>query len=309
MDEMKASWTSRPTEQVLAAIQALDVEPVKVRMMDPVRGEGWTREHADAVEITYKNFLSMLVKHPEHAEEIAMSEDTDEFWHTHILQTRKYAEDCQEMFGTYLHHSPHLEEITPEYEASRAASAEKTHQLYAQEFGAAMNEAWNGNIEAPEAAYSGASIKASKAAYSGATVKAPTAAYSGASIKTSKAAYSGASIKASNAAYSGASIKASKAAYSGASIKTSKVAYSGASIKASNAAYSGASIRASKAAYSGASIKASKAAYSGASIKASNAAYSGASINASKAAYSGASIKPSKAAKTVESNVPMLLAA
>src|SRR5258705_1571233 len=115
----EARLTSRPTEQVLAAIQALDVESVKVRMMDPVRGEGWTREHADAVEMTYKNFLSMLVKHPEDAEEIAMSEDTDEFWHTHILQTRKYAEDCQEMFGTYLHHSPHLEEITPEYEATR----------------------------------------------------------------------------------------------------------------------------------------------------------------------------------------------
>src|SRR5947207_2395448 len=53
MDDLKASWTSRPTEQVLAAIRALDVESVKVRMMDPVRGEGWTREHADAVEITY----------------------------------------------------------------------------------------------------------------------------------------------------------------------------------------------------------------------------------------------------------------
>jgi len=240
----KARLTTRPTEQVIAAIQALDVESVKVRMMDPVRGEGWTREHADGIEIAYKNFLTMLVKHPEDAEEIALSEDTDEFWHSHILQTEKYADDCQEMFGNFLHHSPHLEEITPAYLEKMDASAEKTRCLYEQEFGAGMNAAWYGNaVESPKAAYSGASIKASNAAYSGVSIKTSKAAYSGASIKASNAAYSGASIKTSKAAYSGASIKASNAAYSGASIKASKAAYSGASIKASNAAYSGASIK------------------------------------------------------------------
>jgi hypothetical protein len=244
MDDMKTHWTSRPTEQVLAAIQALDVEPVKVRMMDPVRGEGWTRERADAVEITYKNFLSMLVKHPEEAEEIAMSEDTDEFWHTHILQTRKYADDCEEMFGTYLHHSPHLEDITSEYMQKKVASVEKTRRLYAEEFGAEMDAAWAPNVaEAQDVAASAASIRAAKAAASAA------------SIRTGNAAASAASIHAKNAAASAASIRVGKVAASAASIRTGNAAASAASIHAKNAAASAASIRVGKAAASAASIR------------------------------------------------------
>src|SRR5258706_1768924 len=193
--------TIRPTERVLAAIQALDVESVKVRMMDPERGEGWTREHADAVEVTYKNFLSMLVKHPEDAEEIAMSEDTDEFWHTHILQTRKYADDCEAMFGTYLHHSPHLEAITPEYLEKKAAAAEITRRLYEQEFGAGMDAAWIADtaIDASNVASSAASIQAGNAASSAASIQASNVASSAASIRAERVASSAASIRAERA--------------------------------------------------------------------------------------------------------------
>lgn len=30
----------------------------------------------------------------------------DEMWHEHILDTRKYSDDCQTVFGYYLHHTP-----------------------------------------------------------------------------------------------------------------------------------------------------------------------------------------------------------
>ena len=270
---MKAHLTTRPVQHVIAAIQALDLEPVKVRMMDPVRGEGWTREYADSIETTYKTFLTMLVKYPEDAEDIALSEDADEFWHTHILQTIKYADDCQEVFGNFLHHSPHLEEITPAYTDKKVASAEKTRQLYEREFGAGMDAAWSGSV-----------------------------------IKVENVASSGASIRAANAASSGASIHAANAASSGASIRAGNAASSGASIRAGNAASSGASIRAGNAASSGASIRAGNAASSGASIRAGNAASSGAVMLArvKKMAAAGARIR---ATKTVRSSVPMLKAA
>ena len=194
---MKAQLTTRPTEQVIAAIQALDLEPVKVRMMDPVRGEGWTREHADSIETTYKNFLTMLVKHPDDAEDIALSEDTDEFWHTHILQTIKYADDCQEVFGNFLHHSPHLEDITPAYLEKKDASVEKTRQIYEREFGAGMDAAWYGNlITVPNVAASGATMRAGNAAASGATLRAGNAAASGATMRAANAAASGAVLRA-----------------------------------------------------------------------------------------------------------------
>jgi len=256
---MQARLTTKPAQQVISAIQGLDLEPVKLRVMDPELGEGWTREYADSIELAYKNYLIMLVKYPDDAEDILLSKDVDEFWHTHILQTIKYTEDCQNMFGNFLHHAPHIGERTPADLDKRGVLAEKTRRLYEQEFG---------GVEKSEAAWFGNTIKAENAAYSGVAIKAQSAAYSGAAIKEVNAAYSGAAIRAGNAAYSGAAIRAQNAAYSGTAIKEVNAAYSGAAIRAGNAAYSGAAIRAEKAAYSGAAISAVNAAYSGAAIRA-----------------------------------------
>ena len=242
---MQARLTTRPEQDVIAAIQALDLESVKLRVMDSELGEGWTRDYADSIEAAYKTYLSMLVKYPDDAEDILLSKDVDEFWHTHILQTIKYAEDCQNVFGNFLHHTPHVGAVTPADLEKRTVLAEKTRRLYEREFGGNdhAEAAWSGsNIDSANAAYSGATLQSKRAAYSGATIKAPNAAYSGASIKAERAAYSGASIHPERAAYSGASIHARNAAYSGASIKAERAAYSGATIRAERAAYSGATI-------------------------------------------------------------------
>ena len=34
--------------------------------------------------------------------------DVDEIWHAHILNTRRYAEDCSRLFGTFHHHYPYF---------------------------------------------------------------------------------------------------------------------------------------------------------------------------------------------------------
>ena len=266
---MHAKFSDRPVEQIVAAIQALDLESVKVRITDSELGEGWTREYAVGIEHAYKNYLTMVAKYQDHAEDILLSKDVDEFWHTHILQTIKYTKDCDAVFGKYLHHAPHIGERTLDDFKRRDALAEKTRRLYQQEFQGEQDH---------EAAWFGDSIETKKSTQSE-VILAEKAAYSGA-IRADEAAYSGA-IRADKAAYSGA-IRADKAAYSGV-IRVDEAAYSGA-IRADKAAYSGA-IRADEAAYSGA-IRADKAAYSGA-IRADKAAYSGA-IRADKAAYSGA---------------------
>ena len=280
---MEARLTTRPVPQVIAAIQALDLETVKIRVMDPVRGEGWTREYADSIELAYKTYLTMLAKYPEDTEDILLSEDVDEFWHTHILQTIKYSDDCQEVFGNFLHHAPHIGDFTPADIAEREVQAEKTRRLYEHEYGAGQDAAWFGDV-----------------------IKAETAAASGARIQAMKAAASGARIRATKAAASGARIQATKAAASGARIQVVKAAASGARIQATKAAASGARIQATKAAASGARIQATKAAASGARIRAANAAASGARIRAANAAASGARVR---AANDARLGVPMLMAA
>src|SRR5690349_19390345 len=200
---MNVQLTTRPIEQVVAAIQSLDLEPVKIRMMDHVRGEGWTREYADSIEVAYKTYLTMLAKYQDEAENILLSEDVDEFWHTHILQTIKYADDCQRVFGNFLHHQPHIGEFTETDIEEREVQAEKTRQLYEREFGSAQDAAWTGAV-----------IKAETAAASAARIEPLNAAASAARIQAENAAASAARIQAGNAAASAARIEAKSAAAS-----------------------------------------------------------------------------------------------
>ena len=226
---MQARLTTRPEQDVIAAIQALDLEAVKLRVMDTELGEGWNREYADSIEVAYKNYLTMLVKYQDHAEDILLSEDVDEFWHTHILQTVKYAEDCQTTFGKFLHHSPHVGERSPADMKHRAVLAENTRDLYQREFGSARiaEAAWAGDINKMEnVAWSTVNIKAEKAAWSTASIKPENAAWSTVSITAENAAWSTASVKPQNAAWSTATIRAENAAFPNAEITAQKAEYS-----------------------------------------------------------------------------------
>ncbi|MGZ5151640.1 MAG: glycine-rich domain-containing protein, partial [Burkholderiales bacterium] len=138
--------TTKPTHEVLSAIQALDLESVKIRLMDEELGEGWSRDYAETIEAAYKTYLTMLAKHQDHAEDIMLAKDVDEFWHTHILQTMKYADDCEKVFGAFLHHNPHVGPRTTADLQRRAEMAEKTRRIYAQEFADAQDTAWSGGV-------------------------------------------------------------------------------------------------------------------------------------------------------------------
>src|SRR5712675_1221856 len=208
---MKTKLTNRPVEQVMAAIHALDLESVKIRMMDPELGEGWTREYAEGIEQGYRNYLTMLAKYQDHAEDILLSKDVDEFWHTHILQTIKYTEDCEVVFGKYLHHAPHIGEVTSAVKEKRMILAEKTRRLYQREFGDEQDydAAWAGIfVKAEHAAMSGAAIRMENAAMSGAAIRADNAAMSGAAIRMENAAMSGAAIHVNNNAVQAMSMAA-----------------------------------------------------------------------------------------------------
>ena len=234
--------TTKPENEVISAIHALDLESVKARLIDEELGEGWTREYADSIEQAYKTYLTMLVKYQDHAETIMLAKDVDEFWHTHILQTLKYSDDCQRVFGAYLHHNPHVGPRTEAVLAERVVLAEKTRRLYEQEF------------ENAAAAWAGSALKAEAAAYSTAAIRAPHAAYSTAAIRAPHAAYSTAAVRSQQAAYSTAAVRPEQAAYSTAAIGPEQAAYSTAAIRAEYAAYSTAAIRSEDAAYSTAAL-------------------------------------------------------
>lgn len=124
----------KPIEEVVTAIHALDLEPIKFKLMDPEEGKGWSRETVERLETEYKQFLTLLVKYPDAV--IAPSKDVDAFWHGHILDTMKYAEDCERVFGYFLHHFPYFGMRDADDAAALAQAARTTQALLAKEFGA-----------------------------------------------------------------------------------------------------------------------------------------------------------------------------
>ena len=91
--------------KILSSLDELDLECIKVKLMNTEDGPGWSPEQADVVEKHYKRFLflSATSEAP-----IVPTTLIDKFWHFHILDTRKYAKDCQQIFGYFLHHFPYL---------------------------------------------------------------------------------------------------------------------------------------------------------------------------------------------------------
>lgn len=95
----------RAMNEDFAPIAALDLEPIKVKLMDEDSGPGWSLEQANAAEQEYRRFLYLMKTHPQ--EPAIPLRDVDQFWHFHILDTMKYAADCQAVFGYFLHHFPY----------------------------------------------------------------------------------------------------------------------------------------------------------------------------------------------------------
>jgi hypothetical protein len=67
----------------------------------------WQRQDVlDAVE-RYRKYLFILVKYQNDYPTIPPTYEIDEIWHNHILETKRYQQDCEALFGHYLHHYPY----------------------------------------------------------------------------------------------------------------------------------------------------------------------------------------------------------
>lgn len=194
------------TNDSFKAIADLNLDAIKVKLMHRESGEGWSLEKANAVEFEYRRFLILMKQFPQ--EETAPLMDVDTFWHYHILDTLKYAADCEQVFGYFLHHFPYIGLRGEDDEAAHQRVGERMKQLYEQTFGEDYIRA--------ETAYSGRAVQAT--AYSGRAVQ---AAYSGRAVQAT--AYSGRAVQ---TAFSSASVQAT--AYSGRATGSASTAFSSA---------------------------------------------------------------------------------
>jgi len=82
-------------ENIESRIGRIDLRMINAKVM---RKNNWTQQRTDDAEKAYRDFLA--------SGEPVPSPDADVFWHQHILDTNKYADDCNAVFGKFLHHVP-----------------------------------------------------------------------------------------------------------------------------------------------------------------------------------------------------------
>jgi hypothetical protein len=143
--------TNMNANDLFNAVMQLDLEPIKTKLMHVESGEGWSPDKANAVEKEYRRFLCLMKMYPD--EPIAPLVDVDTFWHYHILDTMKYAADCEQAFGYFLHHYPYVGMGDEDDEQFRIDSGERMQSLYEATFGDAYPVTDATPVEAVGTAY------------------------------------------------------------------------------------------------------------------------------------------------------------
>jgi hypothetical protein len=106
----QTSATDPKWERVLA----LELESVRLRLCAK-KGIWWHLRHGTntlRLAKEYRQFLYLIMKHPSQTV-IPWSQALDDFWHEHILDTAKYAKDCEDLFGGFIHHNPNVPKNSP----------------------------------------------------------------------------------------------------------------------------------------------------------------------------------------------------
>lgn len=134
-------------EQRNFILQQLDLEAIVIKVMDKEEGLAWSFN--DALEICdeYRKFLVLCLQHPNIA--IVPSTQVDDFWHFHILDTQKYAQDCKECFGYFLHHFPYFGMRDKQDKENLKNAWIQTKNLYIREFSIIPEHLWSSSKRCP----------------------------------------------------------------------------------------------------------------------------------------------------------------
>ncbi len=124
------------TNNLSIEIQSLDLNRIKWKLMDS--NEDWTQELCDFAEVEYKKYLTLVKLFPE--QDIVPNKIMDKFWHQHILDTKAYAEDCNKIFGYFVHHYPYFGMYGEKDKENLYNAFEKTKVLYKTIFETEMQD-------------------------------------------------------------------------------------------------------------------------------------------------------------------------
>lgn len=82
-------------------IDEIELHPVWVYVQQKLK---WPTARVEAAVKDYREYLRACLQNRRGGN--TPTPDVDEVWHAHILHTKKYAEDCKNALGFFLHHDP-----------------------------------------------------------------------------------------------------------------------------------------------------------------------------------------------------------
>lgn len=103
---MKPQMPHRSDQFFLEKLAAIDFEPIAFKLMYPDEGNGLTLAQATHAIEQYRRFLFLHHRYPD--QPLVPSQEIDRVWHVHILDTAKYREDCEFLFGRFIDHYPYF---------------------------------------------------------------------------------------------------------------------------------------------------------------------------------------------------------
>ncbi|MDY6940266.1 MAG: hypothetical protein SWY16_21745 [Cyanobacteriota bacterium] len=113
-------------------LASLDLGPIAYKLMHPEDGRGWTQIEATSALVQYMRFLLLVFLYPDCT--LVPTPEIDRVWHCHILDTAKYAEDTQMLFGRFLHHFPYMGARGEVDLEQLSQSFEQTQKLFERHF-------------------------------------------------------------------------------------------------------------------------------------------------------------------------------
>ncbi len=119
---------TKTAEEKEKAIYELDLSKVKAKYLS--KKSWWWKlwNDADQVEKDYREFLRLIAVNAGQSF-VPWTQDLDDLWHEHILDTRKYNEDCMAIFGEVIHHNPHLPKGTREHRKAADLTTQSRQKL------------------------------------------------------------------------------------------------------------------------------------------------------------------------------------
>jgi hypothetical protein len=131
---VRRNMNSMTTEQddtgIDPRVSRIDLDALRRKLAEE---KGFSEETLAQMDNQYRQFLSLKLRFP--GKSLVPTRFIDEMWHAHILDTRAYANDCENIFGYFLHHYPYLGVGGEGEKAKLEAAFSDTVGLWARAYG------------------------------------------------------------------------------------------------------------------------------------------------------------------------------